>query len=136
VTSFDYTATAATALRLLTKFGAACVLKRQTAGDYDADQGAALVIESELASIAAVFEYPARYIDGTLIKQGDRQAFLRAEPVPVQGDRLEWSSSDWTVVSVKAIAPAGVTVMYECQIRGAGAPAADVEVIIDGGGDS
>lgn len=133
---FDYTATAATALRLLTRFGAACVLKRQVSGDYDADQAAVLVIESELDTVAAVFEYPAKYVDGTLIKQGDRQALMCADPVPAQGDRFEWQDSDWTVVAVKAIAPSGVTVMHECQVRGAGAPAGDVEVIIDGGGNS
>lgn len=134
MTSFDYTATAATATRLLTRFGAAAVLKRQTGGEYDADAAAVLVIESELAIVAAVFDYPARYIDGTLIKQGDKQAFVGPAQVPAQGDRLEWSSSDWEIVTVKAIAPAGTAVMYECQLRGSGGPAADVEVIIDGGG--
>lgn len=133
--AFDYTATAATATRLLTRFGAAAVLKRQNSDEYDADSASVLVTETELAVIAAVFDYPARYVDGTLIKSGDKQALLGPAYAPAQGDRMEWNDSDWVVVNVKAIAPSGTVVMHECQIRGAGAPAADVEVIIDGGGE-
>ena len=118
MTAFDYTATAATALRLLTNFGAACTLKRQTAGAYDTATGIAAVTSASLSAIAAVFDYPARYIDGTLILQGDYRALMASSPAPKQGDILTWNSVDYTVVSAKAIAPAGTLVLYECQIRG------------------
>lgn len=115
--SFDYAATAATAARLLQRFGAACTLKRQSAAAYDADTASAAVTETSLATYAAVFDYPQRYIDGTLIKQGDKQAFLSPDQVPAAGDRFAWQSVNYTVVAVKPVSPAGTPVLYECQVR-------------------
>ena len=72
--SFNYPATAATAKRLLERFGAAATLKRDTTGTYDPSTGTSPVTTESLATTAAVFAYPQRYIDGTLILQGDQQA--------------------------------------------------------------
>ena len=119
MTAFNYTATAATALRLLTNFGATATLKRQTAGAYDTATGIAAVTVTSLSATAAVFDYPAHYIDGTLILQGDYRALMASTPVPKQGDILTWNSVDYTIIAAKAIAPAGTVVLYECQIRGA-----------------
>ena len=116
--SFDYAKTAATALRLLTRFGAAATLKREVVGDYDPDTGTSPVTTTSLATTACVFDYDAEYIDGTLILAGDKQAYLASAPVPKQGDKLAWQGADYTVIAAKAVAPAGVAVLYEVQIRG------------------
>lgn len=116
--TFNYTATAATATRLLQRFGAAATIKRTTTGAYDPALGYAPVTTTQLATTAAVFDYPQGYIDGTNILQGDRQAYLTPANAPKQGDVLTWQGADLAVVSVKPVAPAGLAVVYEVQVRG------------------
>lgn len=115
---FDYSATAATALRLLQRFGAAATIKRTTAGAYDPVTGTSTETVTSLSTMAEVFDYPQKYVDGSLILMGDKRAYLAATQEPKQGDKLTWNGADWTVVSVKEVAPAGVPVLYEAQIRG------------------
>jgi len=116
--SFDYPRTAATALRLLQRFGAVATLKRSSVAAYDPSTGTAAETPTSLSTTACVFDYPQKYVDGTLILVGDKQAYLSAEQLPKQGDVLAWQSVDYTVITVKAIAPAGVAVLYEVQLRG------------------
>lgn len=118
MTTLDYTNTAATATRLLERFGAAATLKRQTAGAYDPSTGTSAVTTTSLSTTAAVFDYDQKYIDGTLIKQGDKRALIAPAYAPVQGDIFAWASKDWTIVAVEAIAPASTAVLYDCTIRG------------------
>jgi hypothetical protein len=116
--TFAYAQSAATALHLLQRFGAAATLKRQSTGSYDASTGATPVTVSALATTAAVFAYDQKYIDGTLIKQGDQRAYLSNEQVPQQGDVLGWQGADYQVIAVKPLSPAGIVVLYEAQLRG------------------
>lgn len=115
--SFDYAKTAATALRLLQRFGASATLKRTSAGAYDPDTGTSAQTETSLSTTACVFDYDAKYVDGTLILVGDKYAYLSSEQVPKQGDVLTWQSVDYTVIAVKAVAPAGTAVLHEVQLR-------------------
>ena len=116
--SFDYANTASTALRLLTRFGASASIKRQTAGAYVPATGSAVVTPTTLVTTACVFDYPQKYVDGTLILAGDKQAYLASTPTPKQGDVLTWQSVDYTVINIKAVSPAGTPVLYEAQLRG------------------
>lgn len=118
MTAFDYSKTAATATGLLQRFGAACTLKRQTGGTYDPTTGTTPVTVTELPTTAAVFAYDQKYIDGTLVLQGDQRAYMVAGVVPVQGDVLAWQGRDYQVVAVKPLSPAGVNCLFEAQIRG------------------
>lgn len=116
--AFDYTKTAATATRLLLRFGSAATLKREVAGTYDPATGTTPVTETSLATTAAVFAYDAKYIDGTLILQGDQRAYMDPGVTPKQGDKLTWQGADYTLIAVKPVSPAGVPALYEAQIRG------------------
>lgn len=116
--SFNYPGTAATATRLLDRFGAPATLKRTGPATYDPATGTTSGSVTSLPTVAAVFAYAAKYIDGTLIKQGDQQAYCAPGVAPTQGDVLTWQGVDYTVISVKATAPAGVPVLFEAQIRG------------------
>lgn len=116
--SFDYAKTASTATRLLLRFGAAATLKREVAGAYNPVTGEASVTITSLVTTAAVFAYPASYIDGTLILQGDQRAYCAPGVLPKQGDKLTWQSVDYTVIAVKPVSPAGVPVLHEAQLRG------------------
>lgn len=116
--NFNYAATAATASRLLARFGAPCLLARQTTGVYDPATGSAAVSTINLAATACVFDYPSGYVDGTLIQVGDRRAYMTPELEPKAGDKFTWASRDLTITSVKPIAPAGAAVLYEANVRG------------------
>lgn len=116
--TFNYPATAATATRLLTRFGAAATIKRATGAAYNTSAGTSAVTYASTATTAAVFAYAQKYIDGTLIKQGDQLAYCAPGFAPIQGDRFTWNGADLEVISVKPISPAGVPVLYEAQIRG------------------
>lgn len=118
MTAFDYSRTAATATSMLKRFGAACTLKRQTTGEYDPATGTNPVTVTSLPTTAAVFAYDQKYIDGTLILQGDQRAYMVPGVEPKQGDVLAWQGRDWQVVAVKPLAPAGVQCLYEAQLRG------------------
>lgn len=116
--AFNYAATAATATRLLQRFGAAATLKRATAGAYNPATGTSAPTVASLSTTAAVFAYPQKYVDGTLILQGDQQAFCAPGVTPKQGDVLAWQGIDYQVIAVKPVSPAGVVVLFEAQLRG------------------
>jgi len=117
MTAFNYSATAATATRLLARFGAACILHRYSAGAYNPATGASAPTYTDIVTTAAVFAYDQQYIDGTLIRQGDQLAYCAPATEPKQGDQLTWQSVKYTVVSAKPVSPAGVPVLFEAQIR-------------------
>lgn len=124
MTGFNYNATAATATRLLQRFGKAATLKRIVTGAYDPSTGTAPVTTTSLNTHAAVFAYDQKYIDGTLIKQGDQWCLLSPIHAPKQGDVLNAKSpltgqyADFTIVAFKAHGPAGTAVLFEAQVRG------------------
>lgn len=116
--NFDYTATAATASRLLSRFGAAATLKRVSGTAYDPATGTNVPTYTDVPTTAAVFAYDQKYIDGTIIKQGDQRAYCAPGNMPAAGDRFTWNSATLEVVAVKPVSPAGVPVLYEAQLRG------------------
>ena len=123
--AFDYANTAQTVLRLLARFGAATTLTRPGVSAYDPTTGTVNATPVVDAVTAAVFPYMLRRlddrsIDGTLIFATDKQAYIAsptglAEPKP--GDVLLWQGVGLTVVTCKSVAPAGVAVIYEMQVR-------------------
>ena len=118
MTAFDYSKTAATSKRLLTQFGAACTVKHPTGTAYDPATGTMAPTYASTDSVAAVFAYPQKYIDGTLILQGDQKALCAPDVAVVQGDTVTWQGKDYVVVNVKPVSPAGTPVLYEAQLRG------------------
>jgi hypothetical protein len=117
--SFDYAEIAADAQALLEEFGARGQIKRSTPGVYDPSLGAAPVTTTTQVVTAAVFAMPAHLIDGTTVLQGDEQAYMSAlgitDPAPL--DVLTWQGVGYTVISAKRLAPAGVAVLHELQVR-------------------
>ena len=118
MTAFNYPATAATATRLLKRFGAACTIKRVSGTAYDPSTGTMAPTYTSLATTSVVFDYAQKYVDGTLILQGDKQAYCAPAVAPVQGDQFDWKGVTYTVIAVKPVSPAGVPVLFEAQLRG------------------
>ena len=117
--TFDYAKTAATAQRLLTKFGASTTLTRHGEPVYDPETGTTTPSDTVSGVTAAVFPVEARFVDGSMVLATDLQAYLSAVGVaePVPGDVLAWGSKSLTVIRAKNLGPAGVFVLYEVIVR-------------------
>lgn len=106
---------------LLSEFGQSCVLGVVTTGAYDPTTGEAGTTTATHPVTAALFDYPQRHIDGTLILTGDKKALvspvgLTVEPAP--GNTLtDAAGKQYTVVNAKATAPAGLAVLWTLQVR-------------------
>lgn len=108
------------ASELLTEFGRALTLTKRTSGTYNPNTGTAAVTSTTYGVIGAIFDFPARAIDGTIIQQGDKKAIIAARglaAVPDITDTLTVGGVAHSIVNVKALEPAGTTVIYTLQIR-------------------
>ena len=116
----------ATANRLLKGKGQSITLTKITAGTYNpATGGMTGATTSTQTAYGAVFDYGAKQIDGTLIKAGDKQLLLSAFKTdgtaltaPVLGDTVSIGGVVYTLVEpLKTVGPAGITVIYEANLR-------------------
>ena len=119
-----YSELAETANSLLSEFGQVVTLRSQTAGDYDPDTGAAAIVAADQSGVGCVFDFGmhasgASFTAGSMILAGDKQLLLSPAGIaaPEPGSQVIIGADTWTVVSVKTTAPAGVAVIYECQLR-------------------
>jgi hypothetical protein len=124
---FDYSKTAATADRMLARFGQAVTLTHVVPGTYSPG-GTVTNTSSTQSGTAAIIDWAARHIDGSLIKIGDRRLLLSplntagaAMTPPVLGDTVtDAAGVVYTMVSpLKIMAPAGTVALYDCNLRGA-----------------
>lgn len=118
--AFDYAELAATAAEILADFGATGQLKRkERSGAYDPDTGTFPETEVVQQITAVVIAMPQHLVDGTTVLQGDELAYLSAVglTMPKPLDVMTWQGADYTVVNAKPLAPAGVNVLCEVQVR-------------------
>lgn len=119
--AFDYDDVAGVADELLVEYGQACVLGAVTTGAYDPATGETGTTNTPHSITAAIFNYPQKFIDGTLILTGDKKALaspvgLTVEPKP--GDTFtDAAGVVHAVVNAKATAPAGTAVLWTLQVR-------------------
>lgn len=110
---------ALTADDLLKEFGQPVTIRTQTPGEYDPETGTSAITTVDTVGNGCVFDYGTNAIDGTMIVQGDKQLLL--SPVgmatPANGSIAIIGDDQWNIVSVKTTAPAGVAVLFECQLR-------------------
>lgn len=118
---FDYDSVADTADDLLTEFGQSCVLGSVSDGAYDPATGEAGATSTPHQVAAAVLAYPQRFIDGTLIRTGDKRALLSAIGLtvdPKPGDTLtDAAGKQFQVIDAKPTSPAGTVVLWTLQVR-------------------
>lgn len=113
-----YEEMAGTATELLTEFGADGTLTRVTTGEYDPVTGTAPITTQTETVKACVFDYPAELIDGSVIQVGDKRVIAQAGAlVPQAVDKFTWQGTEYQVISVKPLAPAGVVVINTLQVR-------------------
>ena len=119
-----YSRMQATANRLLKGKGQSIVITRQISGAYDPATGGATVTTTVQTGTGAVFDYGNKDIDGTLIRQGDKQLLLSAVnaagtllTAPILDDTVTIGAIVYTIKQVKALSPAGTTVMFDVNLR-------------------
>lgn len=125
----SYLKNQATANKLLKKFGQSMTLTSKTLGTYNTATGSLTVSETTQTIIGAVFEwgstarpaYGIEYTKDSLIQIQDQQLFISAVGIvpPNLGDTVLIQDKQYTIVPpLKQIAPAGITVVIMCNIRG------------------
>ena len=109
---------AATASRLIGKYGQAISIKRTTGGTIDPVAGTVTAgTASTLTTTGILQRYPDSLIDGTRILTSDRLAILAPTSEPILTDKLAFGSKDWTIVSIQTANPAGTPLVYFVQVR-------------------
>lgn len=128
-----YGKSAATAQRLLTKFGMTVILRQLSTGsaDYDPKTGGA-VPEGQDGSTdtnrkAIVLDQPGSQIsqrfgntlqNNSLVQQGEKWLYMDANGVaPALQDKLIFGGIEYAIIDVQELAPAGIPVLYMVVVR-------------------
>lgn len=110
------------AKKLITKYGSAMTLRRVTSDTYNPSTGmTAAGTSTDYACRGLTQDYTMREIDGTNIRFGDKKVLVSASGLailPISGDILVSGSNSYSVISVNALAPGEVAVLYTVQARG------------------
>lgn len=100
--------------------GQMVTLTTKSVGAYNPATGNAAVTVSTQQVKAVVFPRGAKDIDGTLIQQGDQKLLLSmaGAAAPHLDDTVTIGTTTYTITFIKLLAPAGINVLCECNIRG------------------
>lgn len=117
--TYDYSKPAATALRMLAKYGTTVTLSRKTGAKTDPVTGAVTAgTDASVTTTGLLKPYPDRMIDGTRILQGDRELVLSNEQEPLPTDHPTIGGENWAIVGIETIKPDGATpIVYFVQVR-------------------
>ena len=101
--------------------GQAMTLTHAVAGVYDPVAGS---MTGGLSQTTTVYGITSSYGAGitnradSLILAGDKLAIIDAvSVVPVPGDQLTIAGAVWSIIAVDAVDPAGVAMLFKCQVR-------------------
>lgn len=117
---FDYAKSAATALKLLTKFGASGTLTKRTEGSYDPATGSNTITETAYTVKSVLLNYKFSEMNDTdsLIQDKDRKIIMQATTVtPDTSDTFTFNGTAYRIINVKTLNPAGTSVIHELHVR-------------------
>lgn len=113
-----YNNMAATASKLLSKFGAVGTIKRTTGGSINPVTGAIVTGTTVTYSPKTIVQrYANELVDGTRVLSSDRLIILDKTIEPLTSDKITIDSEDWSIVSVTESKPAGIALVYFVQAR-------------------
>ena len=113
-----YPSMAATASRLIGKYGQAMAINRYTGGTIDPVTGTETAGTTTSYPVQGILQrYPDALIDGTRILTSDRLAILAPAVEPVITDKLTFGGKDWAIASIQTANPAGTPLVYFVQVR-------------------
>lgn len=131
--AIDYAKLRDTSDRLITENGRTVILikRDRTAGDVSEPwRGPATPgTDVNLSVTAVIIDFETKMIDGTLIRLGDKRAFISpkesdaaestGEALIEDFDTLIDRSETWQIVNVDKVEPGGIRLLYDLQLRGA-----------------
>ncbi|MES2637356.1 MAG: hypothetical protein V4605_08525 [Pseudomonadota bacterium] len=121
--SFDYSKSAATALRLIEHFGRTIQHISIAEGVYDTETSTVINAETSTDVKACDFDFEDKsggqmYQSDSLVQIGDRYALLAPSITAIDtSDKLVIDGVRWNIINVKKLAPAGSVVLWNCHIR-------------------
>ncbi len=115
----NYAKTAATSLKLLTKFGQNVTRRTFTAGSYDPATGAVSNATADTTRKGVLLDFGSAQTNerGTLIQSGDKRLLMDAQGAALMTDHYIIGAIEYTVVSIGEISPAGTVTLYDLHIR-------------------
>lgn len=116
---FDYARMAATATRLLVKFGREVQISIDSGSStYDPDTGTNAPVHPSNTCNGCDFALKGETFEpGSLIQAGDRYAYVDySSTIPV-GSKYIANGVTWKIVAVKTIAPADIILAHKIYIR-------------------
>ncbi|MDO6706787.1 hypothetical protein [Photobacterium sp. 1_MG-2023] len=113
-----------TALRMLKQFGTEVKIIRAIEGDYDPVTGDSMPGGTqEFETVGILADYSLKEsglinLSGAVIQQQDKKITIAAKPLetsPMLTDQLQILGTRYTIANIKAVSPAGETIIYEIQ---------------------
>lgn len=120
--TFNYAKTAATALRLLTRFGADVTLRNvPSTGTYTPGGTNVPGGPTDVTRKGAIFDFGKGQVNaaGGLIQGGDKRLLMEVGVVPSLEDRVVANGVEYVIKGVGEVNPAGVPVVYDLHVRAA-----------------
>lgn len=112
-----YANMAATAKRLIAKFGYATQVKRIGSKVVNPVTGGVTGTSTTYTVQGILQPYPDALINGTSILASDRLIIIDAQHEPLITDKFVIQGQDWAAISIKASNPAGTALVYFVQVR-------------------
>ena len=112
-----YSNLAATASRLLTKYGQDVVLKRTTGVTINPVTGVETGSETTILTTGILKTYPDNLIDGSRITSSMRMLVLTSAVEPVLSDKVTIQNQDWNIEEIQTANPAGTTLVYMVRVN-------------------
>lgn len=120
----DYAAAANKALATLARNGQIVIMRVVTLGTYDPGTGTtSATVTADESRVGVMFDYPAiqygsKTATGTVIEATDKQFYMDAVGgIPQPSDQVIIGGVTWNIISIKSLAPAGIAVLHELQLR-------------------
>lgn len=119
--TFNYAKSAATALKLLTKFGQTVTRRNYSVGVYDPTTGANAVTYADTTWKGALLDFGSgKTLErGGLIQVGDKRILAEPSMAPQLEDHIIVGVVEYSIVSIGEVNPAGTVVLYDVHCRGA-----------------
>lgn len=116
--AFDYAKSAATSLKLLTKFGRDVVKRSFGTGTYNPATGAnvAKTIDTTWKGVLLDFGAGQALKSGGLIKATDKRLLLESGAAPSLADKIVAGGVEYTIVTLGEVNPAGTVVLFDIHL--------------------
>lgn len=109
----------ATATKLLTSYGKACTLRKQTSGAYNPATGSSTITTTDSEVVGVLLNYSKSQMNqpDSLIQVNDRKAIIQGSVTPDVSDLFIFDGVTYRIISIKFVNPGGVNVISELQVR-------------------